>query len=148
VIALFIPAFFGDDYSNVVSQSEVQGVLAFYQSAPPGTIFAADANFPSQMNGRYNLFAEVALYGAGGILAGAKPPGAAALTQDIEGADPEPDEPAYVLISSSMQAFGTAYGFLAPNELRNLSKTLDGAPGWFRIFQNQSLTVFELPPIA
>jgi len=147
VIALFIPAFFGDDYSNVVSKSEVQGVLAFYRSAPRGTIFAGDANFPSQLSGRYNLFPEVALFGAGGIFEGARTvPSAADLTKAIEADDPAPDEPEYVLISSTMQHFGTAYGFLYPNQLRDLSKKFDNAPGWFRIFHNDGLTVFELPP--
>jgi hypothetical protein len=47
-----------------------------------------------------------------------------------------------------MQAYGTAYGFLHPGQLQKLSNTLSHTSGWFRIFHNQGLTVFELPPVA
>jgi len=92
----------------------------------------------------------VGLYGAQGILNGIKSSATngAAITKAIEGVDPEPDEPVYVLIASSMQAFGTEYGFLRPGQLAELSKTLSGAPGWFRIYHSSGLTVYELPPIS
>jgi hypothetical protein len=149
-IALFLPSFFGDDSSYEMSKSEVQGVLAFYRSALPGTIFGADSNFPSQISGRYNLFGEKTLYGQGGIVAGPNSlsSNGIALTQAIEDNDPKPDEPVYVLITPSMQAYGTANGFLHPHELRDLSQTLNNTQGWFRDYNSQGLTVFELPPIA
>jgi hypothetical protein len=56
VIALFLPSFFGDDAVNVMPESDVQGVLAFYQSANPGTIFSVADNAPGALSGRYNLF--------------------------------------------------------------------------------------------
>jgi hypothetical protein len=147
-VILFFPAFFGNDYSYVMSQSEVEGTLAFYQSAPPGAMFIADDNFPSDIDGRYNLFPELILYGQGGVLDGPKPltSNAVAITRAIEAYNPQPGEPEYVLISPSMQEFGIAYGFLYPHELQDLSRTLNHAPGWFRIYHAQGLTVFELPP--
>jgi hypothetical protein len=149
-VALFIPAFFGNDYSDFMSRGEVNGVLAFYQTAPPGTIVAAADNYPGNINGRYPLFGEQVLFGAGGILSVKHPmiSNGVALTLAIEQQDPNPKQPEYVLISSSMQAFGTSYGFLAPHELQTLSTTLDHAAGWFRIYHTQDLTVFELPPLS
>ena len=55
-LALFLPAFFGDDYSYVMSKGEVQGALSFYNTAAPGTIFIGDGNFPQGINQRYNEF--------------------------------------------------------------------------------------------
>jgi hypothetical protein len=148
VIALFFPAFFGDDYSYVMSKGEVQGSAAFYQSAAPGTVFIGDGNFPSGINQRYNDFPEVDLFDNGGILFVPNPPlsNAAALTQAIVANNPNPKEPAYVILTNSMQAFGTAFGFLYPGEIQKLQTTLDSAPGWIRIYDKQGFTVFELPP--
>jgi hypothetical protein len=145
VIALFIPSFFGDDFSYVMPRSEVRGVLAFYQSAHAGTIFAADDNFPAQINGRYELFPEQILYGQGAVLSGSGT-SAAEITRAVVASNTKPDEPAYILIASSMQAYGTEFGFLGPHELQNLTKTLNDAPGWSRIYNTQDLTIFELPP--
>ena len=72
VIILFIPAFFGQDAVNVMPESDVQGVLGFYQSAQPGTIFSVADNAPGALNGRYNLFGSVSLYGPGGVIGGPK----------------------------------------------------------------------------
>jgi hypothetical protein len=150
ILVLFFPSFFGNDYSYVMPKSEVEGVSAFYRTAPAGTIFAADDNFPSQLNGRYDLFVQKLLYGQDGILPlnKAYTEDGLGLTRAIDRQDPDLHEPVYVLISGSMQAYGTAYGFLHPGQLQKLSNTLSHTSGWFRIFHNQGLTVFELPPVA
>ncbi len=148
VIALFLPAFFGDDYSYVMSKNEVQGSVSFYQSAARGTVVLADGDFPDNINERYDQFPELTLYGAGGILDPAHPPtsNAAKLTKAIKANVHKPDEPAYVIITDSMQAYGNAFGFLKPNELQQLRTTLNSAPGWFRIYNTPGFTVYELPP--
>jgi hypothetical protein len=148
VIALFFPAFFGDDYSYVLSKNEVQGSLSFYQSAARGTVVLADGDFPDNINERYNEFPELTLYGIGGILDAAHPPTsqAAKLTKAIEAHVQKSDEPTYVIITNSMQANGNEFGFLKPHELQHLKKTLDNAPGWFRIYNSPGFTVYELPP--
>ena len=145
VIALFFPAFFGDDYSYVMSKNEVQGAVSFYQSARPGTVFEADTNFPDGINQRYNQFPGAALLGPGGILDRDHPPisNAAQLTKAIEKHDFKPGEPAYVIVTDEMQSYGSAFGFLKPNELQRLKTTLDKAPGWFRIYNTPGFTVYE-----
>ena len=148
IIALFFPAFFGDDFTYVMSKNEVQGAVSFYQSAARGTVFQADDNFPDGINQRYDEFPGESLLGPGGVLNPNHPPisNAAQLTKVIKFNDHKPDEPAYVIITNEMQAFGTAYGFLKPNELQTLKTTLNNAPGWFRIYNTPGFTVYELPP--
>lgn len=150
VLILFFPSFFGNDYSYVMPKSEVQGMASFYQTAQAGTIFAADDNYPSQLNGRYNLFDEKILYGEDGIVSLDKSfsEKGSAITRVVSQNDPNTHQPVYVLISGSMQAYGTAYGFLRPNQLEKLSESLAHTPGWFRLFHNSGLTVFEMAPVS
>jgi hypothetical protein len=153
IVGLFFPAFFGDDNVYVMSKTEVQSVSTFYQLASPGTIFAADGNFPSQINGRYNLFPIESLYGPGGVLTLAKPTPttAAAITQVIEDYQRESgrlNEPAYLILSNSMQTYGTAYGLFLPDKVQELTKAFDAAPGWNRILHNKDITIYELAPLG
>jgi hypothetical protein len=131
-------------------KSELQGMASFYQTAQAGTIFAADDNYPSQLNGRYNLFDEKILYGEDGIVSLDKSfsEKGSAITRVVSQNDPNTHQPVYVLISGSMQAYGTAYGFLRPNQLEKLSESLAHTPGWFRLFHNSGLTVFEMAPAS
>jgi hypothetical protein len=148
VIALFLPSFFGDDAVNVIPQSDVQGVLAFYQSARPGTIFSLADNAPGNINGRYNLFGSQTLYGPGGLITGPKLliSNAAAFTRVVKKNDLNPDQPTYVLITKSMETYGVQYGFLDSSQLADLRRMLGRAPGWFRAYNAHGVTAFELPP--
>jgi hypothetical protein len=149
VIVLFIPAFFGDDAVNVMPQSDVQGTLGFYQSARPGTIFGLADNFPSDIDGRYNLFLPVLfLYGSGGIITGSNlhVSNAAAFTRVIEKNDPKPNEPSYVLITQSMETNALEYGFLSSSDIADLRTMLKSAPGWFEAYNAHGVTAYELPP--
>ncbi len=150
-VGLFFPAFFGDDAIYAMSKAEVQSLSAFYQFASPGTIFAPDGNFPGEINGRYNLFPIEALYGPGGLLTLVKPrpTTAVAITQVIEENETKGrrlGEPTYLIISDSMQAYGTEYGLFPPDKLQELTDAFDSAPGWIRILHEQGITIFELPP--
>jgi hypothetical protein len=147
-VALFFPSFFGNDSSNVMTPGEVKGVLSFYQTALPGTIFAANNNFPENVSGRYNLFGEEVLYGSSGILNGKAGPvtsDASKITSAIRKNTP-PGQPAYVLITPAMLQEGIADGFLDATDLANLTRTLSHAPGWFRLSDRDGVIVFELPP--
>jgi hypothetical protein len=148
VIALFLPAFFGDDAVNVMPESDVQGVLAFYQSANPGTIFSVADNAPGALSGRYNLFGSQFLYGPGGLITGPKllVSNATAFTRVIKKYDLNRDQPTYVLITKSMQTYGAEYGFLSTVDLENLRHMLSRAPGWFEAYNAHGVTAFELPP--
>jgi hypothetical protein len=148
VIALFIPSFFGQDAINVMPESDVQGVLAFYQLARPGTIFSVADNAPGNLNGRYNLFGSQTLYGPGGLVGGSNlfVSNAAAFTRVITKNDLNPNEPTYVLITKSMETYGLQDGFLSSADLQKLRHMLGRAPGWFQAYSGHGVTVFELPP--
>jgi len=148
VIALFFPSFFGDDAVNVMPESDVQGVLAFYQSARPGTIFSVADNAPGNINGRYDQFGSQILYGPGGLISGPAlfVSNAAAFTNVIQANDPNRSEPSYVLITKSMETYGIEYGFLSSVDLAKLRQTLTRAPGWFQAYNAHGVTAFELPP--
>jgi hypothetical protein len=147
-IALFLPSFFGDDGVNVMPQSDVQGVLAFYQSARPGTIFSMADNAPGDLNGRYNLFGSQFLYGPAGLVTGPRLylSDAAAFTRLIKKNTLNPDEPTYVLITKSMETYAAEYGFLNASNVQELRTMLDHAPGWFEAYNAHGVTAFELPP--
>jgi hypothetical protein len=148
VIALFLPSFFGDDGVNVMPKSDVQGVLAFYQSARPGTIFSVADNAPTDLNGRYNLFGLQFLYGPDGLVKGRSLflSNAAAFTRVVEKNDPNPNEPSYVLITKSMETYGAEYGFLGSADVGKLRTMLGHAPGWFEAYNAHGVTAYELPP--
>jgi hypothetical protein len=147
-IALFFPSFFGDDAVNVMPQSDVQGVDAFFQSATPGTVFGLADNAPGDLNGRYNLFGGQILYGPGGLIGGPKllVSNASAFTQVIRANDLNPNRPTYVLITKSMETYGLVYGFLSSADVQKLRVMLSRAPGWFEAYDAHGVTAFELPP--
>jgi hypothetical protein len=149
-ITLFMPSFFGDDAVNVMPESDVQGVLAFYQSAKPGTIFSVADNFPGDINGRYNVFGSQiqVLYGPGGLISGQDLfiSNAAAFTRVVQQNDLNPDQPSYVLITESMETYGVEYGFLNSADFGKLRTMLRSAPGWFEAYNGHGVTAFELPP--
>jgi hypothetical protein len=147
-IALFLPSFFGDDAVNVMPQSDVQGMSAFYQSARPGTIFSMADNAPGDLNARYNLFGSQFLYGPGGLVTGPRLylSNAAAFTRLIKKNDLNPDQPTYVLITKSMETYAAEYGFLDASNVQELRTMLGRAPGWFEAYNAHGVTAFELPP--
>jgi O-antigen/teichoic acid export membrane protein len=147
-VTLFFPAFFGNDYSNVMTPGEVQGTLSFYRTASPGTVFAVTGNFPQNVSGRYNLFGERDLYGTGGVLELPHPvtSNAAEITRIIRHNTLKPEDPSYILVSPAMLADGIAYGFLTRRDLQDLTKTLNNAPGWIQVYDKGGVTAYELPP--
>jgi hypothetical protein len=147
-IALFFPSFFGDDAVNFMPESDVQGVLGFFQSAQPGTVFGLADNAPGNLNGRYNLFKGLVLYGPGGVVTGHKLylSDAAGFTRVIEKNDLNRGQPTYVLITKSMETYSAMYGFLNADEIREVRKMLSRAPGWFQDYNADGVTAFELPP--
>ena len=136
------------DAFAIFYRRHVRGVLSFFRSAPPGTVYTPDSDWPGNITGRYNEFGGAELAGPGGLLTG-KQLGTLSgteLTRAIEHSHPNPDEPVYVLITKSMLQFGLAYGFLQPHDLEKLSNTLNNAPGWFQLYNSNGVTVYELPP--
>jgi hypothetical protein len=58
VVALFVPAFFGQTWLNVMPADEVAASNYFYDHAPAGSVIVfASSNFPSRVGPRYAVMA-------------------------------------------------------------------------------------------
>lgn len=149
IATLFFPAFFGLDAVNYFPSSQVVAIRQFYRTATPGEIFAGDANFAWSVTGRYNEFPVEQLFGDNTLLSYASrvPSSASAITQLVTRYTP-PGEPAYVVLTATMQTYATTYQAAAPGELATLAATLRRAPGWSLAFSAPGVTVFEYPPEA
>jgi hypothetical protein len=144
-VALFFPAFFGDDSFNVMPTLEVETVTAFWRTARPGPVYLAIDNAPVADTSRYNLFPLSTIFGGGGILDG-KP-----ATADVAGVIARyaarhagAGEPAYVLVTSSMAAYNQAYGVAEPGSFRALLTSLARSRYWRPVISNTDVTVYEL----
>lgn len=147
LLAMFMPAYFGDLATTVMSRGEVDAIAAFYRTAKPGVIFAGDVDFPSDLTSRYPTFTLRDLFGHGAPL-GTRPVRADAgrrITLAIERATHYIDEPTYVIVTDTMHAFARASGF---PDLTAVDHALRSTPGWIRLYTTRSAVIYELPPSA
>jgi hypothetical protein len=147
-LALFFPAFFGDDTSNVMLPSEVAAVTAFLKTARPGPVFAAVDNSPLS-DARYNLFPVAQIFGRVGVLG--KPQvgkSVAAILARTAQRFTHNGTPAYVVITPSMIAYNLAYPATAQESFTVLRSSLDHSPDWKLILNWQGTIIYEMPPHA
>jgi len=150
VLALFFPAFFGDDSFNVMSQSEVTTVTSFFRSAQAGPVFVAASNAPTSDTVNYNLFPIASIFGDQGSVNGMKPasPDIASdlafdATRYTGGS-----EPAYVLVTPSMIAYNQAYESVLPENFTILLASLAHSRDWTLVIERSGTFIYELPPTA
>jgi hypothetical protein len=146
VVALFLVAFFGDDRFNVMSDSEVTTVTSFMQTAPAGPVLSGIGNAPSSDTSRYNLYPLDDIFGSGAAWGTTKPPSdiADVLAGDVDrytlGA-----QPAYLMVTSSMIAYGQAYG-TPPDYFTTLLNSVAHSRYWKLIVKKPDVIIYELPP--
>jgi len=146
VVALFLVAFFGSDQSNTMSASEVAAVTSFQQTAPGGPILAADGNAPLNDTARYNLFPFAPIFGSGGVLGAKKPQSDIALVLANQAARyTSGDQPAYVMVTSAMIAYGRAYG-TPTSYFTILLNSLARSKYWKLVTSTPDAVIYELPP--
>jgi hypothetical protein len=146
VLALFLVAFFGDDQWNTMSDSEVASVTSFEQTAPGGPVFAANGNAPLNDTARYNLFPVAAIFGSGAVWGTTKPPSAIALVLADQAARyTGGGQPAYVVVTSSMIAYGQAYG-TPTSYFTILLNSLAHSKYWKLVTSRPGAVIYELPP--
>ncbi|MGO9295743.1 MAG: hypothetical protein ACLP52_18025 [Streptosporangiaceae bacterium] len=144
-LALFFPAFFGDDSSNVMTTAEVAAVTGFLRTARPGPVYSAVANAPLSDTYRYSLFPLPTIFGAGGVAA-ARP-----LAPDIAGiiarhawASTDGRGPAYVLDTPSMVSYSRALGIEPPASIARMIAALARSPDWKLVTRQGSTVIFQL----
>jgi hypothetical protein len=146
-IALFLPSFYGDDSSNMMTETEVNTMLSFEKTAAPGPVFAVIENFPFSDLANYNEFPIGTLFGAvedDAVLANTKvtPTIAAFLARSIVGYTG--GGPAYIVETPSMEAFNVALGQTTPQLYSTLLTSLAKSPYWKAVVKQDGIYVYQL----
>jgi hypothetical protein len=146
-LALFFPAFFGDDASNTVSPSEVDTITTFLQTAPSGFVFLATDGAPFSDTSRYNLFGSALIFGPGTIVDNvATPTYVADLIAETGVRFTLGLKPSYVIVSSSMMRYNAAHPVTAQVSFRILLASLAHSSEWVLITKKDGTYIYELPP--
>jgi hypothetical protein len=147
VLALFFPAFFGNDGHNVMPANDVTTLTAFQQYAVPGTIYAAVANGPFDDTDNYNLINLQQIFSSG--LLGSKwqvGPNVATIILDTALRQTDRNKPVYVVIAASMFGYNQAYGLAPADAFKVLARSLADTPPWQLIVHQGDVQIYELPP--
>ena len=148
VLALFFPAFFGDDASNVMTESETEIIYHFLQTAKVGPIYSAGDNAPTQDTWRYADFQMPTIFGTGDgdpLVTKATPNLADIIAKDSLGYTNN-KQPAYVLISPSMIQYSIAFGETSPSSYTILINSLNKSSKWKLLVNQDGTSIYELPP--
>ena len=148
-VALFLPAFYGNDSSNVMSQSQVATTNAFLESAKPGMILCPTDNSSVSSTAKYNQFPIGVIFGAYGVLDAdpTKTNIASYLARTVVNYT-DGVAPGYVLITPSMAADNAAYGYFSPDDMTMLLDSLRDSKYWKLIFSSDGTLVYEISPAA
>jgi hypothetical protein len=148
-VALFFPAFYGNDSSNVMPQSQVDVTEAFQEHATPGIVMLPIDNTTLSDTAQYNEWPAQAIFGAYGVLATSSEKiniatylarTAVNYTSGIT--------PSYVLITPSMLAANAAYGYVAPADMNALLAQLRTSRYWKIIVNTDGTMIYELTSAA
>lgn len=147
ILALFIPAFFGDDSFDNMPQPEVAAVTSFLQSAPAGPVYCAIDNAPLADTARYNLYPLKPIFGNYSLMETA-PVGTDIASVIAANASlyTNGNKPAYVMVTSSMIAYNKAYGVTLPTSFSILLSALAHSRAWKLVVHSASTVIYELPP--
>jgi len=147
-LALFMPAFFGDDSFNFMSQKEVDVLTSFFQNAAPGRVYCPIENAPLADTSKYNLFPRTSLFGAYGVMRKqmVTPNVANVLAQDAWNASPSSVH-AYLLITPSMVAFNEQYEDTPAQNFVTLRVSVANSPFWKAIYNRGGIAIYQLLPM-
>jgi hypothetical protein len=147
ILALFFPAFFGDDSFNAMPQPEVAAVTSFLESAPAGPVYCAINNAPLADTARYNLYLLKPIFGTNSLMETA-PIGTDIASVIAANAHlfTNGSQPAYVMITSSMIAYNQAYRVTLPSSFPILLSALGDSRDWKLVVHSAGTVIYELPP--
>ena len=146
MLALFFPAFFGDDSFNVMPESEVTAMTSLQQNYPVGPVFSATENGAQEDTSRYNSFSWLTVFGD--VVA----PGASVnanianvIAQNAESYT-DGQQPAYVVVAPSMAAYNSDYAALTyASSFNTLLNSLARSRVWKLIDKVDGTYIYELP---
>jgi hypothetical protein len=149
VVALFFPAFYGNDSSYTMSKSQVTTTLAFLESASPGLIMLPIDNTSISDTAKYNQFPSGQIFGGYGILeTSPEKTNIASYLARTAVNYTDGTLPAYVLITPSMLASNAAYGYVSSSDINLLISSLHESRYWKNIVDVDGGIVYELTPAA
>lgn len=150
VLALFFPAFFGDDGMNVMPQSEVKTITAFLQHHNPvGVIYVAIGHGPFADTARYYQFPLRPIFGAHGLLTRRSFPRVPATTLARDAArrhTPSSHRSAYVIVAPTMQAYSSAYLTTPDSNFVALLRSLRRSRYWQLISNRDGTYIYGIRP--
>jgi len=146
-LALFMPAFFGNDSFDAMSQTEVDVLTGFFQNAPAGRIYSPIDNAPLADTARYNLYQRIELFGTYGIMRKGlvKQDVASTLAQQVWQASGGSGH-AYVVITPSMVAFNEQYEATPMRNFVTLGRSLARSQFWTRTYNRGGIEIYQLLP--
>jgi hypothetical protein len=146
-LTLFFPAFFGDDASNTISQSEVDTITSFLQSAPPGIVFIPTNGAPLADTSNYNLFNVALIFGPGTVVDNPLPnANVANLIARTAQRFTRGFAPSYVVVTPSMVQYNDAHPIVASAAFRILLASLARSSEWVALTKSHGVYIYELPP--
>jgi hypothetical protein len=149
IVALFLPAFFGDDKFNVMPAGEVAAVTSFLNVAPAGPIYSPIVDAPLADTWRYDRFPLTPIFGQFSVLGKAQ---ATSSIANVIAADARRKTnghgPAYVVITPNMLAYSQAYGVVPASSFTVLLAALARSKSWKLILRESDTLIYELPPLA
>jgi len=146
LLALFFPAFFGNDNYNIMPASEVSIITSLQQHAPRGTIFYVPINnAPFSDTSNYNLIGEEAIFGSASLTNnGTIKPDIAEVI--LSNALQSSADTVYVVIAPSMLNYDRAYGVAPVGAFKVLEESLADTPPWTLVLHKAGTVVYSLPP--
>jgi hypothetical protein len=145
-LALFLLTFFGGDSYNVISPSEVAASQYLYGHGQPGPVVYVDADFPSLIGARYNLFRPTLTLLDTGLVTG-KMLGSSEVGQIVTML--EDDEHAgqrtgYVVVSKSMVKYAVYDGLARKQDFQRMAAALERSKQLSVFYHNADVTIFQL----
>jgi hypothetical protein len=143
-LALFFPAFFGDDSFNVIPAAQVETITSFWNHASPGPVYLAINDAPVADTARYPQFPLHVIFGSLGILGSARITRNAASQLAAAAASTPSSERVYVMITSSMEAYTEAYGIASAADFATLKRSLADSPLWLLTVHKPGVLIYQL----
>jgi hypothetical protein len=146
-IALFFPAFFGDDGFNYMTRSEVNVLTSFWLHAKPGHVFLGIDQAPVADTWRYNLFPLSPIFGSPLVQSQQITYDVADAVAKRARAENHGRTPTYIIITDNMIANNNAYGIVSPSGFAILRSSLRRSHSWKLVLNRGGVQVYELPPL-
>jgi hypothetical protein len=145
-VALFLPAFYGDDAMYAMTQPEVDVINNFFNAAPPGPVILPIDNAPISDTADYQRLPLVPIFGSYSLL-GSRAATASIADQLAAVAGEQVGSfgtPVYLVMTQSMIAYNKAVPQTAAGSFVLLAASLSNSPFWTLRASGPGVRIYEL----